>query len=326
MYSNESPKEIKPPVIVIVGPTAIGKTDLSVSVAKEHGCEIVSVDSMQVYRHMDIGTAKISEEEKQGIPHHLIDIVDPDDEYNVARFVDDARAAIQQIHRRKRLPLLTGGTGLYLFGLKNGIFEGVASDPKIRKKLIERIEKEGTGNLHEELATVDRVTAERIHPNDTTRILRALEVYLSSGMSLSQHLLLQRKSSRRIVFRNMTIVGLHTSRDILYHRINTRTRAMIEAGLEEEVHKLLDMGYLPELKSMQSIGYRHMCNYIRGEWSKSDLHELLARDTRRYAKRQFTWFNKDNDIHWFESDNKVEIQSFISDWLHSSPVREHHEL
>ena len=317
MHSNTHFKEIESPVVVLVGPTAIGKTDLSIAIAQEHRCEVVSVDSMQVYRHMDIGTAKITEEEKQGIPHHLIDIVDPDEEYNVARFVEDARGAIDKIHARGCTPLLTGGTGLYLNGLINGIFEGVPSDHEIRGRLRARIEKEGSRALHEELAAVDSNAADKIHPNDSARILRALEVYLASGMSISEHIRLQKKSERRIVFKKIMIVGLNTSRELLYKRINMRTRTMIEEGLEEEVHSLLAMGYSPELKSMQSIGYRHMCNYINGEWSKDELYDMLARDTRRYAKRQFTWFNKDKDINWFERDKKDEIQHFISRWLHS---------
>lgn len=317
MHSKVPQQEIVSPIIVIIGPTAIGKTDLSIGVAQEHGCEVVSVDSMQVYRHMDIGTAKITEEEKQGIPHHLIDIVDPDEEYNVARFVEDALEAIRKINGRGCTPLLTGGTGLYLNSLKNGIFEGVPSDPEIRSKLNDRIKEEGSRVLHEELSRVDSSAAEKIHPNDTARILRALEVYLASGMSLSQHICLQKKSAQHVVFKNMLIVGLNSSRERLYNRINVRTREMLEGGLEEEVLRLFDMGYTPELKSMQSIGYRHMCNYINGDWSKIELYDILARDTRRYAKRQFTWFKKDNDTHWFERDKKTEIQQFISDWLRS---------
>ena len=317
MKISNPPVEIHTPVIVLVGPTAIGKTGLSITIAQEYDCEVVSVDSMQVYRHMDIGTAKIRDKEKQGIVHHLIDIVDPDDEYNVARFVEDALASIREIQGKNRIPLLTGGTGLYLNGLRNGLFEGVPSDERIREKLIKRVKEEGTEALHEELAQVDDAAAAKIHPNDTTRIIRALEVYLSSGINMSQHLQTQRQSSPSVVFRNILIIGLKCPRDQLYKRIDQRTEAMIEEGLEGEVNKLLGMGYSPELKSMQSIGYRHMCNYINGNWSKNELLEYLARDTRRYAKRQFTWFNRDTSIHWIEKGRNTEIMNFISGWFNS---------
>ncbi|WP_419174808.1 tRNA (adenosine(37)-N6)-dimethylallyltransferase MiaA [Desulfosediminicola sp.] len=303
------------PVLALVGPTAIGKTDLSLEIARVCNCEIISVDSMQVYKFMDIGTAKIKPEEMAGIPHHLIDVAYPDEEYDAARFVKEAAAAIAAIIAKGKTPLLTGGTGLYLKALVDGLFAGVPEDREIREQLKLRAANEGTSKLHEELSLCDRISADRIHPNDTLRIIRGLEIYLASGVPWSEHLRRQKQSEQNGIVNNILQVGLTCDRQKLYERINMRSEIMLEQGLEEEVMGLLKMGYHENLNSMKSIGYRHMLNFLSGLWNYEEMMEYLARDTRRYAKRQYTWFNKITDLEWFEVENKKIIIDHMSNWL-----------
>jgi tRNA dimethylallyltransferase len=309
--------QIENPVLVLIGPTAVGKTDLSLAIARTFGCEIVSVDSMQVYRYMDIGTAKIEPELRREIPHHLIDIVDPDQSYHAARFVEDALAAIRRIHQRAALPLLTGGTGLYLRALLHGLFTGGESDPAVRRELTERLHEEGGDVLYRELAACDRQTADRLHPHDTARIIRALEVCRITGTPLSSHLEHQ-SGSGKIAFAKVLSLGLECPRPQLYERINRRSQQMIDSGLEQEVRGLLRRGYGPELKSMQAIGYRHMLAYLAGNWSREQLLEQLARDTRRYAKRQMTWFRKDRTITWLPVSDTGRLLDHIGRWLEAT--------
>jgi tRNA dimethylallyltransferase len=302
------------PVVALIGPTAVGKTSLSLTICHECNAEIVSVDSMQVYRYMDIGTAKATPAERAQVPHHLIDIVDPDQDYHAASFVQDCLAAIADIHQRGAVALLTGGTGLYLQALKSGLFEAPAVDGEIRTGLKQRLGEEGSTTLHQELHHCDPATAERLHPHDGVRIIRALEVFETTGRPMSEHI---REQARRCGdrFLNFITIGLTCPRNQLYKRINKRSRRMVESGLEAEVRGLLAMGYKAELKSMQSIGYRHMLNYINGAWSQAETLELLARDTRRYAKRQYTWFNRDQSIRWFEPGQREMIMSSIRSFL-----------
>ncbi len=303
------------PVIALVGPTAIGKTGLSLEMAKVFDCEIISMDSMQVYRYMDIGTAKATVRERTDIPHHLIDIVDPDEDYDAERFVGDACKSIEDIHAGGKIPLITGGTGLYLRALKEGLFSGGTRYPKIRAELQVRLREEGSSNLHKELSLYDCITANRIHQNDTHRLLRALEIYYGSGTPWSQHLKQHEKEKSPHRFDNMLVLGLACERDLLYRQIDSRTQIMLNSGLEDEVRGLLDRGYSSQLKSMSSIGYRHMVMFIQGVWDKLDMERLLARDTRRYAKRQFTWFHKDLDIVWFDRRKSAEIMAYTASWL-----------
>ncbi|MBE0585931.1 MAG: tRNA (adenosine(37)-N6)-dimethylallyltransferase MiaA [Desulfofustis sp.] len=305
---------IENPVLVLIGPTAIGKTGLSLEIARRFDCEIVSVDSMQVYRYLDIGTAKIGLEVRREIPHHLIDIVEPDQPYHAARFVEDALAAIKQIHQRGALPLLTGGTGLYLRALLHGLFVGGESDPALRRELTERLQEEGSEALHRELAACDRRSASRLHPHDASRIIRALEVYRLTGRPLSSHLDRQPETGR-IVFTKLLSLGLDCPRSVLYERINRRSKEMIDSGLEREVRGLLKRGYGPHLKPMQAIGYRHMLQYLSGSCPREQLLETLARDTRRYAKRQVTWFRRDPGITWFGVSDTGTVMDYIGKWL-----------
>lgn len=306
---------ISDPILVLVGPTAIGKTALSLSLAKRFGCEIVSVDSMQVYRHMDIGTAKASKAERAKISHHLIDIADPTENYDAARFAIEALKAIREIHGRGGVPLLTGGTGLYLRALLHGIFPGVPVDEKIREKLHKRLSTEGCSKLHQELISIDRISAERIQEHDVQRVMRALEIFYVSGITWSEHLNEQQKQKPNIIFSKLLQIGLTCDRQQLYNRINMRSQMMIDAGLEDEVENLLSMGYSKSLKPFGAIGYRHMISYIEGELTYEEMVRTLARDTRRYAKRQYTWFSKIEDLLWFEINNPSKIIQLVDKWL-----------
>jgi tRNA dimethylallyltransferase len=311
-------------LLVLLGPTAVGKTELSLKVAEQFSCEIIGVDSMQVYKYMDIGTAKPTENERSRVPHHLIDIVYPDENYTAGRFVADAQNAIQTIQKNQHMPLLTGGTGLYLKGLLQGLFDENNHDhdadnrsasgetESIRQHLRKRLAEEGREQLFAELNEVDPDSAKRIHPNDTQRLLRALEIFKKTGMPWSKHLV---KQQGKNIQYNVLKLGLTSSREELYKRIDQRVQVMIELGLLDEVRKLLDLGYHGDLKSMQSIGYRHMVNYIRKEWDWQESLDLLARDTRRYAKRQYTWFNQDPEVIWFEVSQQDAILAEINKFL-----------
>jgi tRNA dimethylallyltransferase len=311
-------------LLVLLGPTAVGKTELSFSIAEQFSCEIIGVDSMQVYKYMDIGTAKPTEQERSRIPHHLIDIVSPDENYTAGRFAVDAQNGIQIIKNNQHIPLLAGGSGLYFRGLLDGLFDvnnadrntnnrtATSDTESIRQNLKERLAEEGREQLFAELNDVDPDSAKRIHPNDIRRLLRALEIFKTTGIPWSQHLARQQEKTGQY---NVLKLGLTRSREELYKRIDQRVQVMIELGLLEEVRKLLDMGYHENLKSMQSIGYRHMVNYILGEWDWQKSIDLLARDTRRYAKRQFTWFNQDPEINWHDVSQLDTIFSEIEDFL-----------
>ena len=305
------------PVLVLIGPTAIGKTGLSLRLAHLFDCEIVSMDSMQVYRYMDIGTAKIKKDEMEDIPHHLIDVVNPDEDYDAGRYVDDALAAIRSIHERGKTVLITGGTGLYLRSLIEGLVSNIPTKPVVREKLKKRLVQEGPAQLFEELRQCDPATAARIHRNDHYRLLRALEIFLSTGIPWSEHIIDQQKEKEKR-FSALLEIGLTCDRELLYERIDKRTLLMKEQGLEQEVRMLLDKGYHWDLKSMRSLGYRHMVNYLRGKWKLDETFRLLARDTRHYAKRQYTWFNKSRSVQWFDVSNKDEIIKKITMWLSQS--------
>ncbi len=293
---------INQPVLVLVGPTAIGKTALSLELARRFNCEIISVDSMQIYKYLDIGTAKVMKEERGEIVHHLIDIIEPDEPYDAAMFTRDAIAAIRKIHSKRKIPLLTGGTGLYLKALTKGILQGPPSNIEIRDQFRKRLENEGSDVLHKELSVYDPISANIIHKNDTQRLLRALEIYQSSGKPWSSYRESGERDKNHVTISNMLQIALRCDRTVLYDRINMRTEIMLESGFEKEVRDLLNRGYDTSLKSMCAIGYRHMANYILGNWQYEEMKRLLARDTRRYAKRQLTWFVKNEELHWAEPD------------------------
>ena len=263
---------------------------------------------------MDIGSAKPTQDELSQARHHLIDYVNPDEPYNVSRFVNDCHQTISEIRKRDKIPLLVGGTGLYFQALECGMFAQPEIDKSIRESLRNEAAENGTHELYGELITIDPESAARIHENDTYRILRALEIFRSTGKTWSkyieEHREEQEKASNR---RKLLKVGLDRDREQLYQRINSRVEVMIELGLVDEVKKLLAMGYPETLSSMQSLGYRHVTTFLAGEWTWEKTLELLARDTRRYAKRQFTWFN--TAIRWFYPDERDQLLSEISNFL-----------
>lgn len=300
---------MKPPfLIVIVGPTAVGKTEVGIELAKLIDGEVISGDSMQVYRGMDIGTAKPTKEEMQGIPHYMIDILDPDEEFSVALFQKMVENYIKQIYDKGKVPILVGGTGLYIRSVIDHYdFTPVAVDPSLREKLKEEAEMYGSASLHRKLQQVDPKAAEKIHPNDMRRIIRALEVYLSSGRQISSFHRLEDESLPPKY--RLGYYGLTMQRHNLYRRIEERVDKMIEKGLIEEVRCLLKKGYHEGMVSMQGIGYKEIIGYLRGEYTLENAVQLLKRNTRRFAKRQLTWFRRDARIKWFD----VEAYSFTSE-------------
>lgn len=288
-----------PPLLVITGPTATGKSEVAVRVAIQVGGEIVSADSMLVYRHMDIGTAKPSQAEMHGIPHHLISIIEPDQDYSVALFQKQAREVIAEIYRKGKLPILAGGTGLYIRSvIERYDFTGACRDEALRARLLKEAEECGFEVFHRRLAEVDRQTAEKLHPRDVRRVIRAFEVYYLTGRPISS---CQKTIENSQPLYNLVIFGLTIDREALYRRIEQRVDAMIEAGLIEEVQGLLDAGYDPRLTSMQGLGYKEMVQFLAGEVSLQQAIELLKRNTRRFAKRQMTWFRRDERIRWVET-------------------------
>lgn len=291
--------EKKIPIIVIVGPTASGKTKLSVDLAKRFDAEIISADSMQIYKYMDIATAKVHKDEMQGIPHHLIDILDPSEAYNVATFVQDASRAAQDIYSRGKLPILAGGTGLYVSSLIDGItFNEDQGDTQLREELYQYAKQEGAEALHRKLAEVDPEEAANIHPNNIVRVVRAIELYHTTGKPKTQHL---RASKLQPSIFHPIVIGLSfDDREKLYQRIDLRVDLMLQSGLLEETKKILDMGY--GLTASNAIGYKELIPYLSGERSLENCIEELKRNTRRYAKRQLTWFKRDKRTHWIYSD------------------------
>ena len=285
-------------IITICGPTGIGKTGFAIALARELNGEIIGADSMQIYKYMDVGTAKPDERERQLAIHHLVDFLDPADNFDAKRFTALADQAICDIATRGRVPVVAGGTGLYIRALIHGLFRGKAACPKTLEKLNKTLEEKGGLALHEQLLKCDPKAAEKIHPNDGFRIVRALEVFLTTGVPVSQCRQTHDFKSDR--YQSLTF-GLHMDRKLLYDRINQRVDIMMAQGLLDEVKNLVNQGYSLELKSMQSIGYRHMGMYIKGEVSLEEAVRLLKRDTRRYAKRQFTWFNKERNLIWIDA-------------------------
>jgi len=299
----------RPALPVICGPTAVGKTALALKLAEEFDGEIVSADSRQVFRLMDIGTAKPTAGEQQTARHHLIDVAWPDEEFHAAHFLTHAEPVIKDIMQRGKRPLLVGGTGLYIKALTEGLLEAPSADQAFRDHLHARAEEEGRPALHAELAKVDPESAARLHPNDLIRIVRALEVYEQSGRPLSA--LQDNHGFRGQPYRTVKIC-LNLDRDVLYQRINCRAKVMLEEGLLAEAESLLKAGYDPALKTLRTIGYRQAFALLRGEMSYGEALDSLQQSTRRYAKQQLTWFRKDKSMIWLESsDDFVTIRELI---------------
>ncbi len=287
----------KPKIIGVVGPTASGKTDYAIRLAKERGGEVVSCDSMQIYRHMDIGTAKPTSEEMQGIPHHMIDIAEPEENFSVARFVKLARECIDDILERGKIPVLCGGTGLYFDSIINNLeFSEMETDEEYRQSLNALAEEKGCEFVHRMLREVDPRSADAIHPNNLKRVIRALEIYKVSGKPKS---VLDREQRGEPLYEG-EIFGLSRPRDVLYDRINRRVDIMMEQGLLEEVKTLLSMGISPKATSMQAIGYKELVWYLDGTLTLKEAVDKIKQESRRYAKRQITWFKRNPDIIWLE--------------------------
>jgi tRNA dimethylallyltransferase len=307
MYKPSPERADKPKIVYLLGPTGVGKTDAALSVAARLQGEIVSADSMQVYRYMDIGTAKPTLEQRHGIPHHLIDVVDPDQPFDAALFREHATEAIRGILSRGNRVVVCGGTGLYLKALDQGLFHGPGRDEKIRRDLRESIRREGLAHVVEQLRRVDALALSRIDPHDERRVIRAMEVFLLTGKPLSEW-----HREHRFEEKPFTVlkIGLDRPRNLLYIRINRRCDAMVKAGLLDEVAALLDRGYAPELPSFQGVGYRQMVEQLKGRLSSEDAIALMRRDTRRLAKRQMTWFRADPEIVWVPADEVERIKEY----------------
>jgi len=305
-------KCIKQPIVVICGPTASGKTDIAIRLAKLFNGEIIGADSMQIYRHMDIGTAKPTQEELDQVFHHMINIINPDEPFNAVQYRKKAKDCIRDIHARKKTPFLVGGTGLYIKALLQGMFKSSEISSEIRTALRNRLKTEGSAVLYQELKEKDSDIANRLHPNDSHRIVRALEIFLATGTTMSKH---QAKHSFKTHFYQALKLGISVPREILYERINRRVDKMISEGFLTEVKKLIRLGYNPELKPMQSIGYRHIISFLQNEIDEPTMIQQIKQETRRYAKRQITWFSADKEIHWISSENMDKMSQLIKEFL-----------
>ncbi|WP_347152369.1 tRNA (adenosine(37)-N6)-dimethylallyltransferase MiaA [Peptostreptococcus anaerobius] len=293
----------KIPILILTGPTAVGKTALSIELAKVLGGEIISADSMQIYRKMDIGSAKISQEEMDSVVHHMIDVVDPDEDFSVADFHDMASQIISDIHKRGKLAIVTGGTGLYLNSLVYDMdFGGTNSDPSIRKDLEEILNDKGKDYLYRLLQDLSPEAAKRIHPNNTKRVIRAIEVYKTGGDmgDFSNDLKYNPKFDAKIIV-------LNRNRSILYDRINQRVDMMFDMGLLDEVKGLHQMGYTSQMQSMKGIGYKEVLEYFDGKMTLEESIDILKQGTRRYAKRQITWFKRYENALWLDLDKVTEL-------------------
>jgi tRNA dimethylallyltransferase len=297
------------PILIIAGPTAVGKTDTSILMAQELGAEIVSADSMQIYRGLDIGTAKPTREQRRIVYHHMIDIVEPHQPYSVGDYLRDARAAIDGIISSGGTPIVVGGTGLYIRALTRGLFHGPPADLDLRERLLQREAEGEPGILYSDLVKVDPEAAVKIHPNDLRRTVRALEVYYLKDRKLSEF---QREHSFQDRPYRFRMLFLIRSRTELYPRIEKRVDQMITNGLEAEVKSLMDRGYRPELPSMQGLGYKQFVDYFLGKTSRDEAIALLKRDTKRFAKRQFTWFRTEPEALWIDISGLVHALEIVA--------------
>lgn len=304
------------PLIVLTGPTAVGKTGLSIRLAKALNGEIISADSMQVYRHMDIGSAKITKEEMAGIPHHLIDVLEPAKEFNVVLFQKMAKEALEGIYDRGRVPIVAGGTGFYIQALAYDIdFTETDEDPSLRRELEQTAKEKGAQYLHQMLREADPASAERIHANNIKRVIRAIEFYRQTGTKISEH---NQEERRKQSPYDLFYYVLNMERQSLYERIDRRVDQMIRDGLIEEVRKLAAMGCTRDMVSMQGLGYKEILDYLDGRSSLEEAVCLIKRDTRHFAKRQLTWFKRERDVRWlnlweFGDDREKVLRHILSE-------------
>ncbi len=296
-----------PKILVIVGPTASGKTRMAVELAQRHNGEVISADSMQIYRTMDIGTAKPTQEEMGGIPHHMIDVADPEEDFSVARYVEMAAQCVDDVLARGKLPIVAGGTGLYIDSLLSGrTFAPFSPDSALRGELERELEEKGGQAMLEALAQVDPEAAQRLHPNDHKRIVRALEVYRSTGKTITQH----NRETQAIPPRyNALTIGLaFQDRQAMWRRIDQRVDEMVAAGLEDEVRRLLTSGISPKCTAMQAIGYKEFTQALSGEMTWQEAADVVKLRSRQYAKRQLTWFGRNPNTRWVRWDDPPEFE------------------
>lgn len=290
----------KKPLIILTGPTAVGKTKASIGLAKAIGGEIISADSMQVYRHMDIGSAKITKEEMADVPHYLIDVLEPEEEFHVVRFQQMAKAAMADIYSRGKIPIIVGGTGFYIQALLYDIdFTENEGDSVYREKLEALAKEKGAAYLHGQLAMVDPKSAEEIHANNIKRVIRALEFYHQTGQKISEHNERERQKESPYQF---CYFVLNDRRECLYERIDQRVDQMIRNGLVQEVQTLKERGCTKQMVSMQGLGYKEIFSYLEGDCSLEEAVYIIKRDTRHFAKRQLTWFKRERDVIWVQKD------------------------
>ena len=294
----------KIPLIVVAGPTASGKTSLAIDIAKTLDGEIVCADSMQIYKYMDIGTAKATRDEQAQCPHHLMDIVEPDCEFSVADYTELAHKTISDIVSRGKTPIMCGGTGLYIDSVVNDVeFGEFENDYTLRRELEELAKKEGSQRLIDMLSEFDPLSAKKLHPNNLKRIIRAIEFYKVSGIPISEHQHMTKLKESRY---NAVEFIIDRERYELYDRINRRVDIMMDEGLADEVKTLMDRGYSPKLNSMQGIGYKELIAYFNGKSTLDEAVDAIKQNSRRYAKRQLTWFRRNENIHWLSPDNALE--------------------
>ena len=306
-------RQKKEPLIILTGPTAVGKTALSLKLAQKLQGEIISADSMQVYRHMDIGSAKILPSEMQGIPHHLIDVLEPEEEFNVVTFQKMAKQAISDIRSRGKIPIITGGTGFYIQSVLYDIdFTENPEDDACRRTLEQTAEEKGPEYLHKMLAAVDREAAEQIHANNVKRVIRALEFYNQNGSPISAHNEEQKQHESPY---NLAYFVLNMPRELLYERIDLRVDQMMKEGLLEEVSRLKEEGCHRGMVSMQGLGYKEILAYLDGEYPLEEAVRVLKRDTRHFAKRQLTWFRREQELTWVNKDQFSYQEDQILDYM-----------
>lgn len=289
---------MKKPLIILTGPTAVGKTKASIGLAQELNGEIISADSMQIYKYMDIGSAKIRPEEMQGVKHHLIDVLEPDEEFHVMRFQQLAKQAMEEIYSAGKIPIVVGGTGFYIQALLYDIDFTESNEDTVYRKELEQIAKEkGADYLHENLRVIDPVSADKIHANNIKRVIRALEFYHQTGERISEHNEQERAKSSPYDF---CYFVLNDDRNKLYERIDLRVDQMLKDGLVEEVEALKEKGYTRDMVSMQGLGYKEILDYLNGQCTLEEAVYILKRDTRHFAKRQLTWFRREQDVLWID--------------------------
>ena len=291
---------MKKPLIVLTGPTAVGKTKLSIALAKAVNGEIISADSMQVYRYMDVGSAKITPDEMDGVPHHLVDVLEPTEDFNIVLFQQLAKKSMEEIYSKGRIPILVGGTGFYIQAITRDIdFTQSEQDDSYRQELEALAAEKGSSFLHDMLASVDPKSAEDIHENNVKRVIRALEFYKQNGTRISEH---NEEQKEHVSPYNLAYFVLNAPRPLLYERIDARVDEMLKNGLVEEVKNLQRMGCHREMVSMQGLGYKEILAWLEGEYPYDEAVRILKRDTRHFAKRQLTWFRREGEVTWVDKD------------------------